>query len=129
MVLIRQFFSSDEWPADDWKYSHFNPNAGIELGSHSEDCYEAFLIRNPDPEKEQPIFRVFSDLKEWGTHDLYAPHPSIPSLWLYSGKSDDIIVLLKVEKINPLSLEQEIAHHPEVRAALFAGVHRFQQRC
>lgn len=49
-------FPSDEWPAHDWKYSHFNPNAGIELGSHSDDRYEAVLIPSPDPEKEQPIF-------------------------------------------------------------------------
>lgn len=119
-------FPSDKWPSDDWKYLHFNPNAGIELRPHSEDRYEAVLIRNPDPEKVQPVFSVFPSLNEWETHDLYAPHPSIPDIWLYSGRSDDIIVLLTGEKTNPVSMEQQISHHPEVLAALVVGAHRFQ---
>ncbi|KAM0152233.1 hypothetical protein ACHAPG_007769 [Botrytis cinerea] len=119
-------FPSDKWPSDDWKYFHFNPNAGIELRPHSEGRYEAVLIRNPDPEKVQPVFSVFPSLNEWETHDLYAPHPSIPDIWLYSGRSDDIIVLLTGEKTNPVSMEQQISHHPEVLAALVVGAHRFQ---
>lgn len=119
-------FPSDKWPSDDWKYFHFNPNAGIELRPHSDGRCEAVLIRNPDPEKVQPIFSVFPSLDEWETHDLYAPHPSIPDLWLYSGRSDDILVLLTGEKTNPVSMEQHISHHPEVRAALVIGAHRFQ---
>ncbi|THV48643.1 hypothetical protein BGAL_0236g00130 [Botrytis galanthina] len=119
-------FPSDKWPSDDWKYFHFNPKAGIELRPHSENRYEAVVIRNPDPEKVQPIFSVFPLLNEWGTHDLYAPHPSIPDMWLYTGRSDDIIVLLTGEKTNPVSMEQQISHHPEVRSALVVGTHRFQ---
>ncbi|TGO38906.1 hypothetical protein BHYA_0064g00020 [Botrytis hyacinthi] len=119
-------FPSDKWPSDDWKYFHFNPNAGIELRPHSEGRYEAVLIRNPDPEKVQPIFSVFPSLNEWETRDIYAPHPSIPDIWIHSGRSDDIIVLLTGEKTNPVSMEQQIAHHPEVRAALVVGTHRFQ---
>ncbi|KAK6595947.1 thioester reductase domain-containing protein [Botrytis cinerea] len=103
-------FPTDKWPSDDWKCLHFHPNAGIELRPHSENRYEAVLIRNSDPEKVQPIFSVFPSLNEWETHDLYAPHPSIPDLWLCSGRSDDIIM----------------SHHPEVRAALVIGAHRFQ---
>ena len=119
-------FPNDKWPSDDWKCLHFHPNAGIELRPHSENRYEAVLIRNSDPEKVQPIFSVFPSLNEWETHDLYAPHPSIPDLWLCSGRSDDIIVLLTGEKTNPLSMEQQMSHHPEVRAALVIGAHRFQ---
>ncbi|KAF7946079.1 uncharacterized protein EAE97_005117 [Botrytis byssoidea] len=119
-------FPSHKWPSDDWKYFHFNPNAGIELRPHSEGRYEAVLTRNLDPEKVEPIFSVFPSLNEWGTHDLYAPHPSIPDMWLYTGRSDDIIVLLTGEKTNPVSMEQQISHHPEVRGALVVGTHRFQ---
>ncbi|KAM0191079.1 hypothetical protein ACHAPC_002348 [Botrytis cinerea] len=119
-------FPTDKWPSDDWKCLHFHPNAGIELRPHSENRYEAVLIRNSDPEKVQPIFSVFPSLNEWETHDLYAPHPSIPDLWLCSGRSDDIIVLLTGEKTNPLSMEQQMSHHHEVRAALVIGAHRFQ---
>ncbi|TGO41736.1 hypothetical protein BHYA_0017g00460 [Botrytis hyacinthi] len=54
------------------------------------------------------------------------PHPSIPDLWAYSSRSDDIIVLLTGEKTNPTTMEQTISHHPEVQAALLAGTARFQ---
>ncbi|TGO22101.1 hypothetical protein BPAE_0182g00080 [Botrytis paeoniae] len=119
-------FPSDKWPSDDLKYFHFHPNAGMELRLHSENRYEAVLTRDTNPEKTQPIFSVFLLLNEWETYDLYASHPSIPDLWLYSGRSDDIIVLLTGEKPNPVSMEQQISYHPEIRAALVIGAHRFQ---
>ncbi|TGO66672.1 hypothetical protein BOTNAR_0056g00110 [Botryotinia narcissicola] len=110
----------------DWKYFHFNPHAGIDFRHQSDNQYEAAIIRDPVLEKWQPVFSVFPELDEWGTHDLYSPHPSIPDLWAYSGRSDDIIVLLTGEKTNPTTMEQTISHHPEVQAALVVGTARFQ---
>lgn len=115
-----------QWPMKDWKYFHFNPHAGIDFRHQSDNQYEAVIIRDPVLEKRQPVFSVFPELDEWGTHDLYSPHPSIPDLWAYSGRSDDIIVLLTGEKTNPTTMEQTISHHPEVQAALVAGTARFQ---
>lgn len=117
-------FPRKEWLVKDWKYFHFNPNCGLEFRPHSEDRYEAVIIRHTDPEKAQPIFSVFPGLKEWATHDLYRPHASIPDLWAYSGRSDDILVLLTGEKTNPTTMEQHISHHPEVLAALVVGTYR-----
>ncbi|KAF7939130.1 uncharacterized protein EAE97_007211 [Botrytis byssoidea] len=115
-----------QWPTKDWKYFYFNPHAGIDFRHQSDNQYEAVIIRDPVLEKRQPVFSVFPELDEWGTHDLYSPHPSIPDIWAYSGRSDDIIVLLTGEKTNPTTMEQTISHHPEVQAALVAGTARFQ---
>lgn len=110
-----------DWPHDDWQFVRFNPDAKIELRHSSDDLYEAVIARHPDPERAQPCFKTFPDLAEWGTKDLYSPHPSKPDLWLPGGRADDIIVFLNGEKTNPTSMEQSVAEHPEVRAALVIG--------
>ncbi|KAF5868107.1 putative nrps-like enzyme protein [Botrytis fragariae] len=54
-----------QWPTKDWKYSHFNPHAGIDFRHQSDNQYEAVIIRDPVPEKRQPVFSVFPELDEW----------------------------------------------------------------
>lgn len=91
---------ADRWPTEDWAYFHFHPDAGIEFQHITEDQYEAVVIRNSDPERAQPIFHVFPELKEWRTRDIYTPHPdpSKSGRWLYHARTDDIIVFLNGEK-------------------------------
>lgn len=110
-----------DWPEDDWQFVRFNPASKIVLRHNSEDLYEAIIVRHPDFEQEQPCFKVFPNLTEWGTSDLYSPHPSNPELWLPRGRADDIIIFLNGEKTNPISMEQHVAKHPEVRVALVLG--------
>lgn len=120
---------AETWPKgdwEDWNYFRFNPGAMIELQQLSGDEYEAVVVRHPDLEKEQPVFKIFPERKEYHTGDLYTPHPSKPDLWLYRGRSDDIIVFLTGEKTNPISMEESIARHPEIRAVLVTGTLRFQ---
>ncbi|KAF7894001.1 hypothetical protein EAF00_007515 [Botryotinia globosa] len=105
-----------QWPTKDWKYFHFNPYVGIDFRHQSDNQYEA----------RQSVFSVFLELDEWSIYDLYSPYPSIPDLWAYFGRSDDIIVLLIGEKTNPITVEQTISHHPEVQAALVLGIACFQ---
>ncbi|TVY78113.1 Non-canonical non-ribosomal peptide synthetase FUB8 [Lachnellula suecica] len=110
----------------DWKWFQVNEKAGVEFRHQSENLHEAFLIRRKDPEEEQPVFKLYKDIQEYPSGDLYIPHPTKPGLWAYTGRSDDIIVFLTGEKTNPTSMEQHIAKHPEVRAAIVTGSLRFQ---
>jgi nucleoside-diphosphate-sugar epimerase len=98
----------------------------IEFHQASGDEYEAIVMRHPEPEKEQPVFKVFPERTEYRTGDLYTRHTSKPDLWLYRGRGDDIIVFLTGEKTNPISMEEAIARHPEVRSVLVLGTLRFQ---
>lgn len=111
---------------ENWNYFHFHPESGITFQRDSEDQYEAVIMRDQDPDKVQPVFHIFPNLQEWRTRDLYTPHPTIPHLWSYSARTDDIIVFLTGEKTNPTSMEHHISMHPEVRSALVIGTLRFQ---
>jgi aryl carrier-like protein len=121
MIRPTKGFSSDNL-----KYFMFNPTAGIDFQYHSDNAWEAVFVRNPDPNKVQPVFKLFPDQQEYHTKDLFSPHPSRPGLWRYCGRGDDIIVFLTGEKTNPISMEQRISKHPDVRAALVIGALRLE---
>ena len=114
------------WPKDDWKYIHFHPDLGLDFQHSSEDMYEMCMVRDPKLEKHQTAFKLHPHLSEFRSGDLYAPHPSKPGLWMHRGRADEIIVFLTGEKTNPVSMEDHIASHPEVRTALVIGAQRFQ---
>lgn len=97
--LFPSVYPADRWPTAEWKYFQFNPEYKFEFRSASEGEYEAVIVRHPDADKEQPVFKVFPDKQEYQTGDLYVPHPSKPDLWHYRGRGDDIIVFLTGEKV------------------------------
>ena len=84
------------------------------------------LVRSRNTEYLQAVFVTFPETSEWGTKDLYSKHPTKPHHWLYEGRADDVIVFNNGEKLNPLSLEQSIEGHPEIRSAIVIGTGRFQ---
>ena len=84
------------------------------------------LAREAETEALQGIFTTFPEVSDWATKDLYSKHPSKPHHWLYEGRADDIIIFSNGEKLNPLTIEQSIEAHPEIRSAIVVGVGRFQ---
>ncbi|KUJ12451.1 NRPS-like enzyme [Mollisia scopiformis] len=111
----------------DWKYVFFHPCLGTEFRDIADGNYELYVKHDPEKESEQPTFTVFPHLKEYGSRDLFKQHPTIPNLWSWSARADDIIVFLNGEKTNPNSMEQHIvARNPEVSAAIVVGTQRFQ---
>lgn len=110
----------------DWPYIAPSPLSGIEFRQHSEGEYEMVVVRKEEFKSQQPSFELFPDLDEYCTQDLYAKHPTKPGLWLYRGRSDDVIVFLNGEKSNPILMEAAVSSHPKVSAVLLAGQNRFE---
>ena len=119
-------FSQIEVEQEDWSYIHFGPNAGVEFRHHSGDEYELVVIREEKLRPFQPVFELFPDLPEFLSKDLFSKHPTKPDLWLYQGRSDDVITFLNGEKTNPISMEGSISSHPDIRSALVIGQGRFE---
>ena len=117
---------SGTFPAEDWKYIHPHPAGGLEFRPQPNGLYEAVVVRNPDFEQEQPVFKLFPHLQEFATKDLFIPHPSKPDLWTYHGRADDIIVFKTAMLTNPIIMEQHVSRHPKVEGVLMAGTGRFQ---
>ncbi|KAF7133671.1 hypothetical protein CNMCM5793_004969 [Aspergillus hiratsukae] len=109
-----------------WNYIQVHPTINAEFRHEYGDLHEMVIVRSPEKEEYQPVFLHFPDQKEYGTRDLLSPHPTRPGFWTYRGRKDDIIVFLNGEKTNPISFEQELSRHPEVRSAIVAGAQRFE---
>ncbi|KZF24690.1 L-aminoadipate-semialdehyde dehydrogenase [Xylona heveae TC161] len=110
----------------DWRYQHFHPTAGVSLKPREGGLAELVIVRKENTPFHQGLFYTFPDAVEYPMKDLYTPHPTVPDLWLYSGRADDLVVLSNGEKINPLDIEEAISNHPDIRSALVVGQAQFQ---
>jgi thioester reductase-like protein len=109
---------------EDWDYFHWSHAAGAAMEPTDNDLCE--LVLKPRNINYQAVFHTFPQHQEWRTKDLFGKHPTKPSLWRYSGRRDDTIVLSNGEKINPVLTEKSIESHPSVKGALVVGQGRFQ---
>lgn len=116
----------DDQSNDDWRYIQVHERANAEFRHRFEDIHELVFVKDENFERNQPVFSHFPQLTEYETRDLFSPHPTTPARWRHRGRIDDIIVFINGEKTNPVSFEEEISHHPEVRSALVAGDQRFE---
>ncbi|KAI1134702.1 acetyl-CoA synthetase-like protein [Hypoxylon sp. FL0543] len=92
----------------------------------SEDAYHLVMVRKDKHPGYQGVFYTFPDLDEFDTKDMYRPHPTLPDHWSYCGRSDSIIVFSTGEKLNPVTIEETVVGHPEVKGALVVGSDRMQ---
>ena len=124
---IALIHSEGELSREEWKFLSFHPDAGTEFRHHTEDMYELFIVRHPELEAHQQIFKTFHDLSEFRTRDLFRRHPTKENLWKHCGRTDDTVVFITGEKVNPINIEQHIlSRNPEISGVLLAGSQRFQ---
>ena len=113
--------------SDDWKYTQFHPQLGLELRPVSDDVHELYAVRDPEKIDRQPTFTIFPNAQEYASRDLFVRHPLKADLWSWQARADDIIVFLNGEKTNPISMEQHVvSHNADISAALVVGAQRFQ---
>ncbi|KAJ5654232.1 Male sterilityNAD-binding [Penicillium lividum] len=107
---------------EDWIYFSFHPYAGFDFRKIDEGVHEHWAVRNEERVAlHQGIFHTFPDTKELTFKDLYAPHPTKSNLWVYRGRTDDMLVLSNGEKVRPVAMEAIINSHPSVSACLIVG--------
>lgn len=108
--------------AQNWHYVHVHPEANARFRPRYGEYFEMVQVRRE--ERYQPVFCHFDDLQEYETKDLFTEHPTLLDTYIHVGRTDDIIVFLNGEKTNPVTFEERVAQHPEVRAALVIGHQR-----
>ncbi|KAK2597269.1 hypothetical protein N8I77_013129 [Diaporthe amygdali] len=93
-------------------YLQFEP----ESSRTSQDLYH--LVIRPGLKQ-----KVLSDRPDgsYGTKDLFQLHPTIPDLWKFAARKDDIIVMLNGEKADPIPIEDALKVNPEVATAVVFG--------
>ncbi|KAI0412489.1 hypothetical protein F5X98DRAFT_354643 [Xylaria grammica] len=111
---------------EDWAYLKVSPVLGQQYRHISGDLYEQVIVRSENLQPYQGIFSTFPDIQEWQMKDVYAKHPYKEDVWLYKGRSDDIIVFSNGEKLNPYDMEGIILENPIITGVLVTGFGRFQ---
>lgn len=93
-------------------YLQFEP----ESSGASQDLYH--LVIKPGLKQ-----KVLSDRPDgsYGTKDLFQRHLTIPDLWKFAARKDDIIVMLNGEKADPIPVEDAVKVNPEVATAVAFG--------
>lgn len=114
---------------DSWQYFIINTDV---LGCQwrkvdgEEDVFEQVIVRKAEDPGLQSVFYAFPDATEYSTKDLFKPHLTLENHWIHVGRADDIIVFSNGEKLNPITIEEIVASHPQVKGALVVGSNRFQ---
>lgn len=113
-----------EPPSDRWLWSWVTPLPHAkaylqfehETSGTSEELYH--LVVKPGLKQ-----KVLSDRPDgsYGTKDLFQRHPTIPDLWKFAARKDDIIVMLNGEKADPIPVEDALRVEPEVATAMVFG--------
>ncbi|KAL3446506.1 hypothetical protein BJX65DRAFT_318575 [Aspergillus insuetus] len=119
---------------NDWNYLQFPDELGArfdlvpDTGKDRDGgrVHELVFTKTPETEPYQAVFATYPDQVEFRTKDLFTKHPTIPSLWTHASRSDDVIVFLNGEKVNPVDFESRVCRHPAVAAALMFGEKRFE---
>lgn len=112
-----------------WRYIRFHPCVGPHFDKITDRDYELVIRRQEALINTQACFTVpgLELYEDYCTKDLFEPHPTIPELWRWRARADDIITFLNGEKTNPISMEHHImASNPELSGALVIGAQRFQ---
>ena len=103
---------------EDWEYVSFNSLFPYEMRPLCQDLFEIVIVRRENGDAFQEIFKVYPDLPEWRVQDLFSKHPNKDNVWLYRGRTEDLIVSSSGETFLPKSMEGVIESHPFVDAAL-----------
>ncbi|KAL8948969.1 MAG: hypothetical protein Q9222_004891, partial [Ikaeria aurantiellina] len=112
---------------EDWQYFYFDPKLeGFHFEQYEENLWELIIVRHPYTDSFHSTWYTFPEEDHYVTHDLFHKHPSKENLWLYAGRSDDVIVLSNGEKLNPLAMQSAMLAHPDVSGVLVLGQARFE---
>ena len=104
-----------------WSCFKFHPLLGYRMESRHGGTVELVLIQTDRSKEFSTTFHHYPHLQEFRSRDLYVKHPTKEDLWIYHGRTDDLIALSHGQKLDPTSMEATINGHPYVRSAIIAG--------
>lgn len=79
------------------------------------------IFRKESGARWQQIFLLFPDLEEYRTKDMFQRHPTKDYLWLYSGRTDDVVMLANGKGLDASDLETVMMRHSAVQCAIVGG--------
>lgn len=126
MGELPQMIPANDCSTLNWNYRIFNNFIGAKFCHQSGNLYEMVINKSSTTVEYQPPFAIFPEVSEFYSRDLFSPHPTIPDLWSYEDRSDDLIVFPNGLKVYPLPFERILTSDPRISSALMAGTQRLQ---
>ena len=105
----------------EWSYLEFNPYEEIDMQDFGDGSYELVLHQRPDLAWRRALSHNLPNVTTWRTGDLFVRHPSVPQLWRFSSRVDDLIVFGSGHKLKPIPMELIIQGSHLVAGALVVG--------
>ena len=105
----------------DWSCLRFHPLLGYRMESRHSEMYEFVLIQTGGSKGCSATFHHYPHLKRFSTRDLFVKHPTKEDLWIYSGRTDDLIILSHGQTLDPTTMEAMISSHQHVRSTIIGG--------
>lgn len=105
----------------DWSCFRFHPFLDYRMESCHGGTFELVLTKTDRSHACTTTFHHLPHLQEFRTRDLYVKHPSKDDLWIYHGRTDDLIILSHGQTLDPMAMEAMINGHPHVRSAIIGG--------
>ena len=84
------------------------------------------FVRKPHLQLLQGVFKVFRDINEFATGDLYEMHPTKAHTWHHAGRCDDGFKLSNGETVRPAPMEDIMSEHKKIQESMVVGRGRFQ---
>jgi hypothetical protein len=103
---------------EDFLWVSFHPHAGFKYTEIEKGLFEQRAVKNEHWALHQGIFHTFPEVEEFNLKDLFIKHPTKPNLWLYMGRSNDIICLEDAQKLSPIETENMICANPHVKGCV-----------
>ncbi|PSN68711.1 acetyl-CoA synthetase-like protein [Corynespora cassiicola Philippines] len=113
------FLLTPDSPSD-WAYYIFQPGQGITFEAHGDHLFELVFHKNGDALWQQ-AFLLFPEKEVYRTGDLFAKHLEKEGLWMYAGRSDDMVVLANGANVNAANIEEKLMQHLDVSLAMVGG--------
>ena len=117
------YFTKSCAEPSEWSYYWFRGSQGIELEPISDKYFE-LVFRKSNDALWQQIFYLRPELEVYRTQDIFERHPTKGHLWLYAGRTDDIMKLANGHAIKVSDMEATIMRNAAVRSALVGGAGR-----
>lgn len=128
-VSLRQYYGCTEvGPVrqlvphkEHWQYMEFHPQANIEFQAAEDNAYELVIFADETTKDTLGLNHNLPGVHEYRTRDLFRPHRSVPNLWKFHARRDDILVLSSGEKLNPIRMEMAASAIEGVSGAIVVG--------
>ncbi|KAF5389352.1 hypothetical protein D9757_004361 [Collybiopsis confluens] len=108
---------------EDWAWINLGDEPYIRWAPQGDGTSELQLLTT---ESFEPAVKNLEDVPGYATSDLFSPHPTNPSLWNITGRTDDVIIHSSGEKTVPLPMEHVIISSPLIQGAVMFGRQRDQ---